>query len=116
MRLAISFILSLLILVGGCSGVSFVSQKRSDLYSAEFLAEINKIKSVYKQGDKERAQLLLKAMDKRELKDLEKALKDNLLGVILFSVKDYEKAIIIFQNVLPLSQQDNLLYALEWVV
>ncbi len=99
---------SLLFLLVSCAGVKVLGPK-IDLYSELFLKNINEIKSHYREGNKELALGELKKIDEAHLNGPEKALKRNLMGVIYFSMEQFEQAIFHFELALSSSQEDEFL-------
>lgn len=83
--------ITLIGLLSGCQGVRILNPE--DIYSKEFLAKINGVNAIFKDGDKFGARSKLLAMNDNSLNADEKAKKYNLLGVIEFSQVNYEKAV-----------------------
>jgi len=92
------FLLILLsISIISCSGIKLISGGiDKNLYSKEFLVKIDDIKRAYSQGNSELALEKLSQMDSSNLMPVEDSLRRNLIGVILFSKDQYEKAIYNF--------------------
>ena len=84
---------------------------RDDLYSSEFLSQIDAIKTTYKRGDSATALQKLKAFDEKLMLPSEKAMRRNLIGVIYFSKANYEQAIFNFDQALATSRLDESLTA-----
>lgn len=100
------------LLIGGCSGVSFLQgEDRSSLYSEKFLVIIEGIKSKYNRGEANEALKELQAISEQELLPSERALRRNLIGVILFSQEKFEQAIYNFDLALSTSRLDRPLTA-----
>ena len=97
----------------GCSGISTLADKsvKKSLYSEYFLSSIEKIKKSYQNGKANEALLALKSMKEDDLLPSERSLRRNLLGVILFSKKEYEQAIYHFELALVTSRLDSYLDA-----
>lgn len=96
----------------GCSGVSVINKGEVlDLYGDKFLQKIGAIKEQYRQGQSEPALQRLKRMDEQLLLPAERALRRNLIGVILFSRENYEKGIFNFDLALTTSRLDQGLTA-----
>ena len=98
----------LLVLLVSCSGISFLGSKKN-YYTDPFLSQIKTIKSIYRKGDVEVALQKLKMMDDQTMLPTEKALRRNLIGVILFSKKNFEQAIFNFDLALTTSRLDESL-------
>ena len=104
-------ILQFLILIG-CTGVSLIQKGiRTDLYSEKFLGTIENVKVSYKQGDAALALKILNNISESGLLVTEKAMRRNLMGVILFSKSNYEQAIFNFDLGLSHSTLDEALTA-----
>ena len=103
--------LSIIILLTGCGGISFLKVDPADLYSEEFLKQIQLVKEQYKRGEADQALTLLKGINEETLASAEKSFRRNLIGVILFSKKNYEQAIYNFELALSISKQDYSLTA-----
>jgi ABC-type branched-subunit amino acid transport system substrate-binding protein len=97
----------------GCSGISTLANKgvKKSLYSEYFLSAIEQIKSNYQQGKSDVALATLREMKDSQLLPSERSLRRNLLGVILFSKKEYEQAIYHFELALTTSRLDDYLNA-----
>ncbi len=113
MKLILScFTFSLLLLLSCCSDISMISRgSRDDLYSSEFLSQIDAIKTTYKRGDSATALQKLKAFDEKLMLPSEKAMRRNLIGVIYFGKANYEQAIFNFDQALATSRLDESLTA-----
>tara|TARA_R110000868_G_scaffold334495_2_gene595199 strand:- start:2511 stop:4493 length:1983 start_codon:yes stop_codon:yes gene_type:complete len=95
-----------------CGGIQLLSMKdTSHLYSEQFMAQINKVKTHYRAGRSQEALNELKAMDEQKLAPSERAMRRNLMGVINFSGKSYEQAIFNFDQALTTSGEDEGLTA-----
>ena len=104
--LKLIFIAQFLFLLG-CGGVSMIkSGFRSDLYTENFVATLENVKVNYRQGDSPLALKMLNSMQEAELLVSEKAMRRNLIGVILFSNANFEQAIFNFNLALSHSQLD----------
>ena len=100
------------ILFQGCAGITILGlEHRPDLYTPLFLDEVAKIKEIYRNGRKEEASARLNAINDEELNTAERAMKNNLVGVVLFSKGEYQKAVDIFNEALNMGRQDRALYA-----
>ncbi|MBI2521263.1 MAG: ABC transporter substrate-binding protein [Bdellovibrio sp.] len=99
-----------LIIVVSCGGITVLERKDvAGLYEKTFVAQIDKIKEIYRQGKVKEALDKLHAIDEGELKDPEKALRRNLIGVVYFSQENFEQAIYNFNMGLTTSGQDYFL-------
>ncbi len=100
-----------LIFIFGCAGIKPLSDNTGnpDLYSPPFVQKIDIIKNLYKSGKSDKALLDLKAMDDSKFLPCEKALRRNLIGVILFSKQQYEQAIFNFDLAISTSKDDEAL-------
>ncbi|MBT5095507.1 MAG: ABC transporter substrate-binding protein, partial [Halobacteriovoraceae bacterium] len=100
-------ILLLLLFLQGCGGISMLStKKRTDIYRVEFLKKIEQIKGQYRQGYKDEALAQLKAISVETLKQPERSMRLNLIGVIHFSTGNYETAIFNFNQAISSSEED----------
>lgn len=90
----------------GCGSISVINRPKEEIYSAEFLAKINEIKEIYKGGNLELARQKLLSLKEETLIPVERAKRRTLLGVILYSQKNYEQAIFNFNLAVPDSIQD----------
>ena len=89
----------------GCGGVSMIQKGvRTDLYSEKFLTQLETVKVSYKQGEKDLALRMLNQMNEEGMMVSEKAMRRNLIGVILFSKENYEQAIFNFDLALSHSR------------
>lgn len=118
MKLILSCItVSLLLLLSCCSDISMISRgSRDDLYSSQFLSEIEAIKTMYKRGQADEALKKLKEMSEtpqgeKLMLPSEKAMRRNLIGVIYFGKENYEQAIFNFDQALATSRLDESLTA-----
>ncbi|HAZ12793.1 MAG: hypothetical protein A2X86_04195 [Bdellovibrionales bacterium GWA2_49_15] len=105
-------LLKLLVLVFfvSCGGVTMLERKDvAGLYEKTFIAQIDQIKEIYRQGKIKEALEKLHAIDEGKLKDPEKALRRNLIGVVYFSQENFEQAIYNFNMGLTTSGQDYFL-------
>jgi ABC-type branched-subunit amino acid transport system substrate-binding protein len=108
----ISFVLILLLtLLQGCGGIKMISGSKSDLYSKEFMDQVNVIKKDYSSGNKDSAITKLQAIDDNLISEPERALKYNLLGVISFSLNNFEEAKTFFSSAKVYSGKDPELLA-----
>ncbi|MEI8348042.1 MAG: tetratricopeptide repeat protein, partial [Pseudomonadota bacterium] len=97
----------ILITFAGCSGISFIQQgPKKDLYSDAFLKQIEQVKKLYRQGEVATALKNLQRIDDKTVTTPEQGMKYNLLGVIQFGQKEYQKAIATFDQALNLSSED----------
>lgn len=104
--------MGLWLLLSGCSGISLLSgSSLSDLYTEDFLVEIEAIKLKYRQGQSSEALGDLQKMGEETLLPSERALRRNLIGVILFSEERFEQAIYNFDLALTTSRLDRPLTA-----
>ncbi|MEK6625550.1 MAG: hypothetical protein AABY86_11310, partial [Bdellovibrionota bacterium] len=93
-----------------CGGVTILERKDvAGLYEKTFVAQIDQIKEIYRQGKIKEALEKLQAIDENKLKDPEKALRRNLIGVVYFSQENFEQAIYNFNLGLTTSGQDYFL-------
>lgn len=119
MRTSVSFITALLIfallLFSGCSGINMLSgSSRDDLYSQDFLARVEEIKTKYRKGQVAQALKGLQQIPEEGLRPTEKALRRNLIGVIFFGKENYEQAIFNFnQGLVDASDDPSLLAQLK---
>jgi hypothetical protein len=102
----------LLVFTAGCSGISMLSSpSRDDLYSSEFLTSVEGIKRLYSRGEKEKALSVLRSMNDQKMLPTERAQRRNLMGVVYFSLKNFEQAIFNFKEALGTSRLDENLTA-----
>jgi ABC-type branched-subunit amino acid transport system substrate-binding protein len=102
------------LLLAGCAGISMI--ERDGIYRPEIVAKINSIEAKNRSGAAQEALKEISAIPNDYFTEPEMALKDNLLGVILFGLGDYAKAASFFQKALtsaqmydpPLASQINL--------
>jgi len=110
MKIIKLFLILQFIFLFGCSGVSMIQKGiRTDLYSEKFLTQLETVKVSYKQGEKDLALRMLNQMNEEGLMVSEKAMRRNLIGVILFSKENYEQAIFNFDLALSHSRLDESL-------
>lgn len=109
-HLSIVTLLSLLIL-HGCGGIKMLSQSKEDLYSKVFMDRVDLIKKDYSSGNKEAALEKLKKIDDNTIAEPERGFKYNLMGVISFSLSNYEDAKTYFSSAKVYSGKDQELYA-----
>ncbi|GAB4404211.1 MAG: hypothetical protein OHK0056_00070 [Bacteriovoracaceae bacterium] len=83
-----------------------LSQKKEELYSENFIKQIDQVKSLFRVGQAEQALSSLKQIDENLLLPTEKASRRNLMGVIWFSKDNYEQAIYNFDLALQSSSLD----------
>jgi tetratricopeptide (TPR) repeat protein len=96
----------------GCSGISMLQRGGgSNLYTEKFTTQIELIKELYGRGEVEEALAELQKMGEEELLPSERAMRRNLIGVILFSQERYEHAIYNFDLALTTSRLDRPLTA-----
>ena len=81
------------------------------LYRQDFLQKINLAKEKFRRGKKEIALKDLAEMDDTNFLTAEKATRKNLIGVINFSSKKYDVAIVSFEEALLLAKEDPALEA-----
>lgn len=103
--------LTFLLLLGSCGVAMIKKGSRSDLYTETFITKLDAIKAKYRQGEGDVALKSLMEMPEEGLLPSEKAMRRNLIGVILFSKEDYEKAIFNFDLALSSSRLDESLTA-----
>lgn len=103
--------LTFLLLLGSCGVTMIKKGSRSDLYTENFITKLDAIKAKYRQGEGDVALKNLMEMPEEGLLPSEKAMRRNLIGVILFSKEDYEKAIFNFDLALSSSRLDDSLTA-----
>lgn len=117
MKFILSYIIiTLLLFTSSCSDISMISRgSRSDLYSSNFLGQIEAIKTLYKSGESDLALKKLKTMNQGKKAELrlpsEKAMRRNLMGIIYFGKGNYEQAIFNFDQALATSRLDESLTA-----
>ena len=112
-------VLSLFLAVSSCSGVSMITPDRkvadnvdtTKLYRQDFLQKINAAKEKFRRGKKEIALKDLAEMNDTNLLTAEKATRKNLIGVINFSTKKYDVAVVSFEEALLFSKEDPALEA-----
>lgn len=80
-----------LFFIYSCSGIKFLQTKEN--YNKEFISKIDRIKAIYKNGDREGALRRLGLFDDKKLTGPEKAVKYNLEGIILYSKANYTEAL-----------------------
>lgn len=100
-----------LLFLAGCGGIQMLGASKSDLYTADFLEKVGAIKERYRLGDATNALIQLQAIKEDTLLPTERALKRNLIGVILFSEREYDQAIGSFELALSTSRLDENLTA-----
>ena len=106
-RAGLLFALSLLL--SHCGGITTLGPRKkpaADLYSTQFLNKIQRIKYLYSLGKLPQALIQLQSLSKTPLAPTERALQNNLSGVILFSQKSYPRSIKHFQQALKTSELD----------
>lgn len=102
--------LTFLFFLTSCSGIQLITPGARDrLYTEDFLTQIESIKQLYAQGETDVALSRLQAMPEEKLLPTEEALKRNLIGVIYFSMGNFEQAIFQFDSALVNSRLDNSL-------
>jgi ABC-type branched-subunit amino acid transport system substrate-binding protein len=99
------------LLLTGCSGISFLKTTPQDLYSEPFLKQVESVKKLYRQGEVNQALKVLQKIEDNKITTQEQGMKYNLLGVIQFSRKEYQKAITTFDQALNMATSDPLLQA-----
>ncbi len=99
--------------LAGCAGIKPLSDNTGnpDLYSPPFVQKINEIKELYRSGKSGQALATLKGMDDSRFLPCEKAMRRNLMGVILYSQQQFEQAIFNFDLALSTSKDDGALTA-----
>src|SRR6056300_605263 len=106
------FLVTLLLLFQGCSGISMISpQDVKDLYTDKFLLDVGAIKEQYRQGRYEMALVNLQKIDENKLLPSERSLRRNLIGVIYFSKAQFEQAIYHFELAIVTAGLDRSLNA-----
>jgi ABC-type branched-subunit amino acid transport system substrate-binding protein len=105
-----STLLVLALFLSSCGGIQMLGG-RGSLYSEEFLAQINQIKTIHRSGNADEALSKLQGLSDETLNSSEKAFKQNLIGVIQFGQKRYDQSITSFENALLTSRQDPSLTA-----
>lgn len=112
LRHSVSLILILQFLLVSCGGISLLQRgSPSDLYTDDFMEKVENIKSMYARGESEEALSLLQKMGEEDLLPSERAMRRNLIGVILFSQERFEQAIYNFDLALTTSRLDRPLTA-----
>ncbi len=102
--------LIILFLFASCGGITVLDRKNvAGLYEKTFVDQIDQIKEIYRQGKVKEALDKLQAIDENKLKDPEKALRRNLIGVVYFAKENYEQAIYNFNLGLTTASQDYFL-------
>jgi len=106
----------LLLFMNSCSDISMISHgSQNDLYSADFLNQIEGIKTLFKSGEVVLALKKLKAMNQNKNSKVmlpsERAMRRNLMGIIYFGNANYEQAIFNFDQALATSRLDKSLTA-----
>lgn len=103
----IPILLITLLLLHACGGISVLSSgSPEELYRPAFLKKVEVAKSLYGNDKKKEAIAQLKALKEEDLLPAERGLKRNLMGVMFFSMKDYEQAIYQFDLALAHSRLD----------
>lgn len=107
LKCSIGLALILTLFLTGCSGIRMLSgPSQKDLYSNDFLAKVEQIKTQYRRGEVSQALQALQKIDESTLRSTEKALRRNLIGVIYFGKQNYEQAIFNFNQGLSTSEDD----------
>ncbi len=107
-------LLSSLIVFSGCAGIEPITPKRvvaekvdtTKLYDQNFLVQVNSAKEKYRKGKADLALKELSKINDKKLNGTEKASKRNLIGVILFSKKEYLAAVTEFDQAILTSAND----------
>ncbi len=89
--------------------MSILKSRPKILYTKEFKAKIISIRSIYKRGNLDKALSMLKSIDDKKLLTTEVALWSNLIGVIYFNKKQYNKSIEYFNIAYPKAIYDDTL-------
>ncbi len=84
---------------------------RKDLYTPEFMQRVDAIKKNYHQGQRAATLRSLKNLPDEKLNISERAMKYNLIGVVLFSQGAFNQSVGHFNRALETSYQDVLLTA-----
>ena len=92
--------------LSSCANISMLNQ---NFYTPEFLAKIESIQLIYKDGDKQSALMKLRGMSDEGLRRDELAKKYNLLGIMYFSQSDINTAIENFQKAKNFIDKDRYL-------
>jgi tetratricopeptide (TPR) repeat protein len=93
-----------------CSGIKLLAKGNpQDLYDKQFLVQVDKSKELFRTGNTDKALKVLEAIDESKIKPVEIALKNNLIGVIFFGLKNYGKALDKFLTALTTSEEDSSL-------
>lgn len=100
MKYSVNFLVFLILIicfVQSCStsGIKILNQE--DYYSREFLQQMDSIRTIYKDGDKQLALRKLQNIPDETITSAERAKKYNMLGVVYFSNRNLPKAIENFQ-------------------
>ncbi len=90
-----------------CSNIKMLTPE--EIYSPDFLAKIQSIQLIYKDGDKKSAMDRLIAMNDLEISDAEIAKKYNFIGIIHFSQQNFDTAIENFEVARSKSRIDRVL-------
>lgn len=94
----------------GCSGIKMIPGGGTGaIYSEPFLAKIKLIKENFAKGETEKSLTMLIEIQDATIKPTEIAMKNNLLGVVYFSTKDFEMAISYFEKAIATSTLDPVL-------
>lgn len=102
-----AFIVFLLIFLQACSGIKLLSPE--EIYDKAFLARVDGIKAIYKNGDTQGAVTKLNQMKDSELKPSEMAVKYNLMGLIFYSKSVYKDSAKYFEKALETADKDRAL-------
>lgn len=100
----------LFLILSSCSGIKVINKAVEHYsYRKPFLIKFEKIKEIYKSGDREKALVELKefnSIEKKALLSAEKSKVYNLIGVIYFLMEDYTQSIENFNSALLQSKED----------
>jgi predicted negative regulator of RcsB-dependent stress response len=105
---------ALVLFVAACSGIKPITAKRnvadkidtSKLYDQEFLKKVNLAKDKYRKGKTDLALKDLTSISEDKLTSTEKASRKNLMGVMLFSKKNYVAAAEEFNQAALMTKED----------
>ena len=108
MRFALAF---LLIFLAACSQVTTRKTVDESQISEVAKTKLSEARALIKEGQLKQALSKLSEMNDENLMPIEKALKYNLKGVILFNINEVDKAILNFEVAEKYSPKDTALYS-----
>ncbi|MDP7321710.1 MAG: ABC transporter substrate-binding protein [Bacteriovoracaceae bacterium] len=92
-----------------CSNIKVINQ--ADIYSAQFLKQVDDIQHLYREGNRDLALKRLQGIPDSKISKAEQAKKYNLYGVMLFSKQELVPAIDFFKKAESLVDKDLYLKA-----